>query len=90
MSNDLDRFSLKVDGKVDQGLRLTAALDLNVLAEELVDRLREDDLVDFIAGIVEAFGDIDTTERILGRISDIRAVQEREALEAEAMLDRHG
>lgn len=89
MANSLDRFSLRVDGKIDQGVRMTIDLDLNTLAEELVDRLHEEDLVNFIAGLVELFGDIDTTEHLIGRLSDIRGALEQEALEAESLMDRH-
>ena len=89
-NNSLDRFSLRVDGKINQGVRMTIELDLNTLAEELVDRLHEQDLIDFVVGLVEAFDDLDTTQDIQSKITDLREKQEQDALEAERLMDRHG
>jgi len=89
-NNSLDRFSLRVDGKIDQGVRMTIALDLNTLAEELVDRLHEQDLIDFVMGLVEAFDDLDTTQDIQRRVTELREKQEQDALEAERLMDLHG
>jgi hypothetical protein len=82
--NSLDRFSLTTPRgiPISTGVSVALELDLNVLTEELVDRLDEDDLVTFLVGVVEAQDDIDTTEHLWNKMREILQVQEKAALEA--------
>jgi hypothetical protein len=82
--NTLDRFSLTnpLGTPVPTGVKITLELDLNVLTEELVDRLDEGDLVSFLVGIAEAYDDLDTTELVLNKLGAIHRAQEEAALRA--------
>jgi hypothetical protein len=81
--NTLDRFSLTnpLGIPISTGVKVSLELDLNVLTEELVDRLDDDDLVAFLVGIVEAVDDIDTTEHLRKKMREILQAQEKAALE---------
>jgi hypothetical protein len=82
--NTLDRFSLTTTKgiPVSTGVTVALELDLNVLTEELVERLDDDDLIAFIVGLVEAVDDIDTTEHLWNKMRAVLQAQEKAALEA--------
>jgi hypothetical protein len=84
--NTLDRFSLtNPQGiPISTGVSVALELDLNVLTEELIDRLDDDDLIAFLVGIVEAVDDVDTTEHLWNKMREILQAQERAALAEEA------
>jgi hypothetical protein len=81
--SSLDRFTLQVTPKINPGLSFMMNMDLNSFAQELVDRLDEDDLVHFVLGIVELYDDLDTTEHLLQKMQGLLRAQEKAALEDE-------
>lgn len=85
----LDRFSLASRNKIFQGIYVTLDLDLNILTEEIVDRLDDDDLVTFVLGLVEAVDDIDTTEHLWNKLRELLTAQEKAAM-AEEETDATG
>lgn len=80
--NTLDRFSLTNPRgiPVSTGVNVALELNLNILTEEIVDRLDDDDLVTFVLGLVEAVDDIDTTEHLWNKLRELLTAQEKAAM----------